>query len=79
MLKTRRIIPYHQAVDILKQIILAYFDVHNCGYLHRDIKPANVFYRKGIYKLGDFGFAIPMLELDKHKDYNVGSPVYMPP
>lgn len=53
--------------------------MHNSGYLHRDIKPANIFYRNGTYKLGDFGFAIPRCELDKHKDYNVGSPVYMPP
>ena len=59
MLKTRRVIPYHEAVDILKQIVSGYYDVYTAGYLHRDIKPANIFHRNGVYKLGDFGFAIP--------------------
>lgn len=79
LLKKRRIIPYHEAVEILNQIILGYQDVHNCGYLHRDIKPANIFYKANMYKIGDFGFAIPRNELEQHKNYNVGSPVYMPP
>lgn len=56
-----------------------YLDVHGSGYLHRDIKPANIFYRGNSYKIGDFGFAIPRQEIDQHKNYNVGSPVYMPP
>ena len=28
--------------------------------IHRDIKPANVFHKDGVYKYGDFGFAIPV-------------------
>lgn len=28
---------------------------------------------------GDFGFTIPISDIPSHKNYNVGSPVYMPP
>lgn len=78
-LKKRKNIPYPEAVEIIRQIINGYLDVCNSGYLHRDIKPANIFYKGNSYKIGDFGFAIPKKELDQHKNYNVGSPVYMPP
>ena len=56
-----------------------YMDIYRIGYLHRDIKPANIFYKGNTYKIGDFGFAIPTFEVENHKNYNVGSPVYMPP
>ena len=70
---------YYDAVEILQQIIKGYMDVFREGYLHRDIKPANIFYKKNQYKIGDFGFAIPIKDINQHKCYNVGSPVYMPP
>lgn len=79
VLKKRKSIPYLEAVEILEQIIKGYIDITKSGYLHRDIKPANIFYRGNSYKIGDFGFAIPRQELENHKNYNVGSPVYMPP
>jgi serine/threonine protein kinase len=79
MLKTRKNIPYFEAVEIMKQLILGYHEIHKTGYIHRDIKPANIFYKNGVYKYGDFGFAIPIADLASHKNYNVGSPVYMPP
>lgn len=79
LLKKRKNIPYHESVEIIRQIINGYLDVYNAGYVHRDIKPANIFYKGNMYKIGDFGFAIPKKELDEHKHYNVGSPVYMPP
>lgn len=59
LLKKRKNIPYLEAVDIIKQIINGYLDVYNVGYLHRDIKPANIFFKGNLYKIGDFGFAIP--------------------
>lgn len=64
---------------MLRQLVKGYHDIHLAGFLHRDIKPANIFYRNGMYKYGDFGFAIPVNEIQEHKNYNVGSPVYMPP
>ena len=63
----------------MRQLMNGYMDIYRIGYLHRDIKPANIFYRGSNYKIGDFGFALPVSEVDKHKNYNVGSPVYMPP
>ncbi len=60
MLKQRKTIPYYEAVEILKQLIVGYLDVNKSGYIHRDIKPANIFYKNGIYKIGDFGFTIPI-------------------
>jgi len=42
----------------MRQLIVGYYDIHKAGYIHRDIKPANIFYKSGVYKYGDFGFAI---------------------
>lgn len=58
-LKQRKNIPYPESIEIIKQIISGYLDIYNTGYLHRDIKPANIFYKQNVYKIGDFGFAIP--------------------
>lgn len=63
----------------MRQLINGYFDIHRAGYLHRDIKPANIFHKNGVYKYGDFGFAVPINDIHNHRNYNVGSPVYMPP
>lgn len=79
VLKDRKTIPYHEAVEILRQLIFGYVDIHRAGFIHRDIKPANIFHKNGVYKLGDFGFTIPINDVSQHKTYNVGSPVYMPP
>jgi serine/threonine protein kinase len=79
LLKQRRTIPYFEAVEVMRQLIEGYSDIHRAGYLHRDIKPANIFHKNGTYKFGDFGFAIPVSDLPNHRHYNVGSPVYMPP
>jgi serine/threonine protein kinase len=38
-------------------------DIYKQGYLHRDIKPANIFYKGNNFKIGDFGFAIPIRDL----------------
>jgi len=63
----------------MRQLIQGYAEINQAGFVHRDIKPANIFHLKGVYKYGDFGFAVPINELSQHKHYNVGSPVYMPP
>ena len=79
LIKQRKTIPYFEAVEIMRQLITGYYDIHKAGFLHRDIKPANIFYKNGAYKYGDFGFTIPINDIHNHKNYNVGSPVYMPP
>jgi len=64
------------------QICLALDYVHQKDILHRDVKPANVFFtRKGLVKMGDFGFS-------KHYDETIsnqvgqtlcGTPYYLAP
>ncbi len=44
-------------LDIIMQIVNAVRFVHFFGYMHRDLHPGNIFYIKGRWKLGDFGFA----------------------
>lgn len=78
-LRQRRTLPYFEAVEVMRQLIEGYHDIHQAGYVHRDIKPANILHKNGIYKFADFGFTVPIAELGKHRHYNVGSPVYMPP
>lgn len=79
MLKQRKTVPYFEAVEIMRQLTLGYLDIHRAGFIHRDIKPANILCKGGIYKFADFGFTIPIHEIPNHRNYNVGSPVYMPP
>lgn len=47
--------------------------------MHRDLKPANIFMRGDVLKVADFGFAIRLEDVRKNSNYNVGSPLYMPP
>ena len=79
MLKQKKQLGYYEAVEVLRQLVEGYRDIHRAGYLHRDIKPANILHRDGIYKFADFGFTIPTQEAHLHGHYNVGSPIYMPP
>lgn len=79
LLRQRRTFPYFEAVEVMRQLIQGYYDIHKAGYVHRDVKPANIFHKNGIYKFGDFGFTVPVADLAQHRHYNVGSPVYMPP
>ena len=44
----------------MRQLIEGYAEINKVGYVHRDIKPANIFHLGGVYKYGDFGFAVPI-------------------
>jgi serine/threonine protein kinase len=67
---------------VFVQICLALDHVHQKGILHRDVKPANIFFtRRGLVKLGDFGFS-------KHYEETIsndvghtlcGTPYYLSP
>lgn len=57
ILKTSKTLPEKESLIIIYQIILALVAMDTKGIAHRDIKPENIFINKGVYKIGDFGFA----------------------
>ena len=66
-------------LPIATQLVAGYLDIYRRGILHRDLKPANIFMRGDILKIADFGFAVKLEDVKKNSNYNVGSPLYMPP
>jgi len=52
------------AVDSILQVVSGLEAAYHAGVLHRDVKPSNCFVdADGTVKVGDFGLAIPSLEL----------------
>ena len=50
------------------------------GITHRDLKPANILIDNNTYKIGDFGFAKAVSDLDTSLTNSlVGTPLYMSP
>ena len=64
---------------ILKDIVKAYIEIGQKGFLHRDLKLANVLMNNGQAKIADFGFAKKCKSQSIKERYNVGSPLYMSP
>lgn len=50
--------------------------MHEKGIAHLDVKPENIYFKEGIYKLGDFGCATLT---DKSLRVEEGDSRYMPP
>lgn len=71
--------PETAVLPIATQLIAGYLDIYRKGILHRDLKPANIFMRGDVLKIADFGFAVKLEDVKKNSNYNVGSPLYMPP
>ena len=68
------------AFQILKDILKGFKELMRHGIIHRDLKPANIFISKGLYKLGDFGFAKPVRNIhEKMVTKFIGTPLYMSP
>lgn len=65
-----------QSLKIIYQVILGLSALSESGIVHRDIKPENIFINKGIYKLGDFGFA---REVHDKFQTQLGTCLYMGP
>lgn len=78
-IKSRKKLPEHEAIRMVKEIIKGYESLYALGVVHRDLKPANIFFKSSHLEIGDFGFAVKQEKLKASEKYNVGSPVYMPP
>lgn len=61
----------------MKQLIKGTLNMQKHRIIHRDLKPANIFFKNGILKIADFGFAYK--EGTPVQKYNLGSPSYMAP
>ena len=72
-------LPEQRALQMIEQLVGGYLEIHRRNILHRDLKPANIFLKGDSLKIADFGFAIRSDEQRKTANYNVGSPLYMPP
>ena len=56
-LKKKRYFKEDEAIYILNDIVNGYKEILKHNVIHRDIKPANIFIHNGCFKIGDFGFA----------------------
>jgi serine/threonine protein kinase len=63
---------------IFRQIYGGYQSFLQAGFIHRDLKPANIFIKGDQIKIADFGM-VKKLSENPRDNYNVGTPVYMPP
>jgi serine/threonine protein kinase len=61
----------------LTQICHGYSALTREGIVHRDIKPENIMIKDNILKIGDFGFAEKIPQLNESMDNSVGTPLYM--
>lgn len=48
-----------ECIRIFAQIMKGFIEIHEKHILHRDLKPSNIFIKDGIYKIADFGLALP--------------------
>ncbi len=80
MLEKQRVLPLSEVIEIASQLCKGLAFAHKKRVIHRDIKPANVFLTSdGIAKLGDFGLARVLNELQIKQTTVKGTPLYMPP
>ena len=61
----------------MKKFKNAFEEMYNENVIHRDIKPENILMHNGTIKIGDFGFAKIVDNMDKQtKMSRVGTPKY---
>ena len=73
--------PIVEAVRISRQIARGLAEAHAHDIIHRDVKPSNIMFTgQGVLKIGDFGLALALSDLDATRSLGVhGTPVYMAP
>jgi eukaryotic-like serine/threonine-protein kinase len=80
LLLDRGKLPLRTALGVIDQLCNGLAYAHARKVIHRDIKPANVFVsREKVIKLGDFGIARVMRELEIRQTDVRGTPLYMSP
>jgi serine/threonine protein kinase len=80
MLLQRGRLPVSEALEIVDQLCAGLAYAHERKVIHRDIKPANIFITEDrTVKLGDFGLARVMREIEIRRTEVRGTPLYMAP
>ncbi|MBK7074738.1 MAG: serine/threonine protein kinase [Myxococcales bacterium] len=80
LLTDRGRLSVRQALGVVDQLCTGLAYAHGKKVIHRDIKPANVFIsREKVVKLGDFGLARVMREIEIRQTDVRGTPLYMAP
>ena len=77
----KRVLSFHEIMNITEQILLALEHAHAKGIVHRDIKPQNIMMLKnGVIKVADFGIAkLPNAETVTMTDKAIGTVFYISP
>ena len=80
LLTDRGRLPLRTALGVIDQLCTGLAYAHSKKVIHRDIKPANIFISKErVVKLGDFGLARVMREIEIRQTDVRGTPLYMAP
>ncbi|MBK9034398.1 MAG: serine/threonine protein kinase [Myxococcales bacterium] len=80
LLSDRGRLSLRQALGVIDQLCTGLAYAHSRKVIHRDIKPANIFIsREKVVKLGDFGLARVMREIEIRQTDVRGTPLYMAP
>ncbi len=73
-------LPLRTALGVIDQLCSGLAYAHGKKVVHRDIKPANIFVsRDKVVKLGDFGIARVLREIEIRQTDVRGTPLYMAP
>jgi hypothetical protein len=73
-------LPVGRVLDIAEQVAAGLAYAHGKRIIHRDIKPANIFVSvDGVVKIGDFGLARAVRQLQITHTKVCGTPLYMSP
>jgi serine/threonine-protein kinase len=82
-LKREKLLPFAEALRIIREVASALQYAHERGVIHRDIKPQNILLAAGHARVADFGIAraVRVAGVDKltGTGFAVGTPHYMSP
>ena len=80
LLRREKKLNENKAIFVMKDLLNGFQEILKHNIVHRDIKPANVFVSDGRFKIGDFGFAKKVDDLNEPMMKSiVGTPLYMSP